>query len=126
MFERRQSYRFRAPPGGDQAMVVGEEGVAVSAWLLDTSAGGMSIRIEGAWAPTVGQKIEIELANHDLTLAEVMRLEKDDSGATLGLKRLADDATDDDPNLSVPLGAMLKRKRGHWHPASQAPIAALL
>jgi hypothetical protein len=127
MLQRRQSHRFTVPPGGDQALVVGEgrsgEGRAK---VLDTSAGGLALRIEGPWIPEVGQKVEVELSNHDVTLARVVRVERDSNGAVLGLLRLADDPTDDpQPGAVVPLGTALKRRRRPWLLSKQGQMALL-
>lgn len=62
MHERRQSYRFRAPPGGDQVMVT-IDGATVPAILMDTSSGGYSLRIEEPWECKIGQQVEVELGS---------------------------------------------------------------
>ena len=126
MYERRESYRFRIPPGGDQAMVTAD-GAIFPARLRDTSAGGFSLRIEEPFECKIGQKVEVEVGQHDFNLAQVVRIEKDEGATVLGLMRLKDQGWDElDHVPGVPSGKLLKRERRDWLPGAQAPIGVLL
>ncbi|MCE9553332.1 MAG: PilZ domain-containing protein [Planctomycetes bacterium] len=126
MYERRESYRFRIPPGGDQAMVT-VDGATFVARLLDTSAGGLSLRIEEPVQCKIGQKVEVELGEHDFNLTRVVRVENDEGATVLGLMRLKDQRWDEiDDRPGVPIRKILKRERRDWLPGPQAPIGVLL
>ncbi|MCE9557218.1 MAG: PilZ domain-containing protein [Planctomycetes bacterium] len=126
MYERRETYRFSIPPGGDQAMVT-VDGATFAARLLDTSAGGLSLRIQEPVECKIGQKVEVEIGRHDVNLTQVVRVEKDEGATILGLMRLKDQRWDEiDQVPKTPIRQVLKRKRRDWLPGVQAPIGVLL
>jgi len=126
MHDRRQAYRFRASPGEDQATVTAGE-LSVSAQIIDTSATGLSLKIDARWPGNVGQKLELDLNGEVCTLAEVVRIEHEGESTFVGLRRLEDQHWEEaGHSRALPIREMLKRRRRHRLPGAQVPAGILL